>query len=503
VSPRIPTHGDLVTAVRAYAPSELLPALARLSYAQLAGRDDPALPRPWIGAMLARECIAYSNEYRGGRVTATAMSRLGRLGLNLADPVVTDTSAGAIDSMTVRYVYQQGPFTTFQPFGELARLIAVCDHTDAQYAELGLEVIREQTWVELLGMPLKVFARAAFAIMALARRSDGQFDPAMLANPDLARLGVTTEQALHVFHQLLARELADLRPLCAADRASDPAMRRLDFNPLVATPFVGLGGGRYLAPSAHLVEQRLGLAAIYYLGITKYRTKFARDLGKLVEAYVGRQLAQLDHDALVAERPYGKPGKGGMTCDRVLSLGGATIIVEAKAARIRREGQLGFTAYIDAVKRDVGDSLAKQVPVTVDLIRSGDAVFADIDLPTDIHAIVVTAEPFPMVNSEFYRGQLTEPGCPYTVLSLGELEWFVATVLAGVDGSNLIRALTSATARAESVMAEAAARKGVDPGSLRSRVAAGHGGDEVVGAAVGASGGAGDVGFPVCVVESD
>ncbi|MGW3607078.1 hypothetical protein ACWD5O_30565, partial [Micromonospora sp. NPDC005161] len=32
------------------------------------------------------------------------------------------------------------------------------------------------------------------------------------------------------------------------------------------------------------------------------------------------------------------------------------------------------------------------------------------------------------------------------------------------------------------------------PGSLRSRITAGHGGDEVVGAAVGASGGAGDVG---------
>ena len=40
-------------------------------------------------------------------------------------------------------------------------------------------------------------------------------------------------------------------------------------------------------------------------------------------------------------------------------------------------------------------------------------------------------------------------------------------------------------------------------GSLRSRIGAGHGGDEVVGAAVGASGGAGDVGLAVRAVVPD
>src|SRR3954447_7204918 len=42
-----------------------------------------------------------------------------------------------------------------------------------------------------------------------------------------------------------------------------------------------------------------------------------------------------------------------------------------------------------------------------------------------------------------------------------------------------------------------------EPGSLRCRVTPGHGVDEVVGAAVGASGGAGDVGFAVAAVEAD
>src|SRR3954451_9231893 len=41
------------------------------------------------------------------------------------------------------------------------------------------------------------------------------------------------------------------------------------------------------------------------------------------------------------------------------------------------------------------------------------------------------------------------------------------------------------------------------PGSLRSGVAAGHGGDEVVGTAVGAAGGAGDVGVSTGPVVAD
>src|SRR5947207_11670192 len=44
---------------------------------------------------------------------------------------------------------------------------------------------------------------------------------------------------------------------------------------------------------------------------------------------------------------------------------------------------------------------------------------------------------------------------------------------------------------------------GMRSGLLRSRVTPGHGVDEVVGSAVGASGGSGDVGFAVGAVVSD
>ncbi|MEU7823087.1 hypothetical protein [Catellatospora sp. NPDC049133] len=462
MSTAIPTHADVVAAVSAYAPAELLPALARASNAQLSRGDSPALPRPWSIASLARECIAYSGPSQTGRITGAGLVRLGQLDLNQADPILTDVTPAAADSLAVRYLYQQVPFGAFQPLAELARLVAVCDHADADYAALDLEVIREQTWVDLLGMPLRTFVRAAFVVFSLARQANGVFDPAQLADPDLTRFGVTAEQALHVFHNMLAAELPALQQRCAADRASDPAMRRLDFNPLASTPFVGLGGGRYVAPSMHLVEKRISLTAIYHLGVAKYRTKFARDLGKLTEAYVGRQLDQLSHDALVPEQPYGSRKNRGKTCDWVLSMGGIATIVECKSARVPLYGQRDFDSHLAAVGRDVGASLAGQVPVTAELIRSGDAVFSGFDLPTDVCAIVVTADPFLMVNSEFYRSQLPDPGCPHAVLSLGEVEWFVATVLAGADAGSLIRELTNTQVRVESVLAAASRRSGVD-----------------------------------------
>lgn len=92
---------------------------------------------------------------------------------------------------------------------------------------------------------------------------------------------------------------------------------------------------------------------------------------------------------------------------------------------------------------DVGHALEHQIPVTAELIRAGDPAYAGYGLPTNVYAVVVIAEPHLMIDSDRYRDALPDPGCPYVVLSLQELEWFVATVLAGVDAGDLVRELTT------------------------------------------------------------
>jgi hypothetical protein len=419
---------------------------------------------PWTIAEIARECIAYSNEYRGnGKVDDHQLERLARLAVNLTDPFATEAGQpDAADSMIVRYAYQQRTFTSFSPLDELARLVTVCGGVDGTYDDLDLEIVTTEIWTQILGMPLETFARAGFAILALARTGDGQFDPAWTADPNLGQYGVTAEQLLHVFHHFMAAEIADLKVCSAADRHEDPALRRLDFNPLVVAPFVGLGGGRYVAPSMHLAEQRLSLNAIYYLGLDYFKHskadqgRFTSDIGKLIEAYVGRQLGQLSYDALVPEQVYGPRKQQGKTCDWVLAVSGTSTVFEVKAARIARPGRLNYPAHLRDMHADVGKALEMQIPVTVRLIQDGDPAFEGFDLPTDVLSAVVTAEPHLMINSPHYRSKLPDPGCPYVVLSLSDLERFVAAVLAGVEARGLMRSLTSSSDQPESVIATAA-----------------------------------------------
>ncbi|MBN1173745.1 MAG: hypothetical protein JXA67_16355 [Micromonosporaceae bacterium] len=404
----------------------------------------------------------YRCSFRDGPIRDRYLARLRWLGDNLRDPFADQVGqADALDDVTVRYSYQQVPFTSFQQFGELAGLVAVCGGDDAYYSGLKLKVISEQTWIDLLGMPLVKFAQAGFLILSWARAHDGSFDVAVAADPGVEQYDLTPELMLTVFHRFMAAELAELRQRAAADRNPVPTLRHLDRNPLQATPFVGIGAGRYVAPSMHLAVQRLSLAAIYHIGLGKYKTAFAEDLGILIEAYVGRQLGQLTHDALVPEQKYGTKSNGGMTCDWVLSMSRISTVFEVKSARIALPGRRSYAAHINDMLKDVGHALDQQIRRTADLIRADDPVFQSYKLPTDVYGVVVVAEPHLMIGSEHYRGVLPDPGCPYVVLTLRELERFVAAVLAGAGAGDLVRALTASHNRPESVIVEAARAVGV------------------------------------------
>jgi hypothetical protein len=459
----MPGYNDLLAAARRFAPSALLPTLAQVSTEQVSRRTSSEWPDPWNIALIARECIAYSNEHRrGGPVTDRDLKRLRELTRELDDPYADSKfDADAWESLKVRYSYLQIPFQTHQPLSELSRLLSVCGGDDAYYSRLGLEVVTANLWSNLIGMPLATFAKAGFVIVSLARTNHGRFDAAELIDAQLKRYGVSATQVMHVFNTYFGAELGDLRIRAAADRNTVPSLRRLDTNPLLERPFVRLDDGQYIAPSMHLAESRLSLSAIYYIGIQAFGEAFARDMGKLIEAYVGRQLSQLDRVALLPEQPYGTRGHNGMTCDWILSIDGTTIIFEVKSARIAQQGRVGATEHFSDMRRDVGKALGKQIPITVGLIKDRTSVFAGFDLPTDIYGVVITAEPHLRINRQYYRDRLPDPGCPYVVLSLADLEWFVASLRAGLDPTLLIRELTSSTYDLQEVISEVATSAGI------------------------------------------
>lgn len=135
-------------------------------------------------------------------------------------------------------------------------------------------------WSPLPGLTLEKFVKAAFLVMSQAHISSGRFDVAVLADPELEEYGVTAAEVLQVFHHYFAAELLPLRDQARTGRHEDDRLRRLDFNPLAATPFVGLGAGVYVAPSMQLAARRISLTSLlYFAGRNAWDKAFANDLG--------------------------------------------------------------------------------------------------------------------------------------------------------------------------------------------------------------------------------
>jgi hypothetical protein len=419
-----------------------------------------------VDLAIARENLAYGNEYRGGpRVTDSDLRRMREVGLNLTDPFVDEVGKPhAMDSIIVRYAFQQAPYRC-DPFAEIARILAVLDR---DYSSMTLEKVSND-WESLLGLPLEKFVKAAFLILTCALFAGGRFDPAELADPKFESYGVTSAEVLGVFHRYFAAALPDLRERARADRHLDERLRRLDFNPLAETPYVDMGDGRYLAPSMHLATQRISLASLYFIGTTKWEYAFSRDLGKIIEAYVGDQLRLLDPPAVVTGECSYKIKKDKLPmADFVLRLDGVTVVFEVKSARVAHKARLAFDDYRDDFKRDVSDALGRQIKTTVDLIRTRKiSGFVDLRLPMDICGVVVTAEPHYMINSAAYRQRLPDPGCPFAVVSLGELERLIAAAQAG-DAAELFRAVTKRGNDVMNVIAQHTQKLGVEvePNSL-------------------------------------
>jgi hypothetical protein len=465
MDPRPTDFRQFRTETRRYAPAVLLPVLARLSHAQLWEQQKPLhWVYPWVGAAAARECIGYSNEYRGpAEVEVRHLRRLGDIAGNLRDPFLTEHGTpDALASFIVRMINQQGPFNEFNPYAEMTRMLLVCGGDDAEYERLGLQVIREQTWSKLLGMPLIDYARAAFVIAAFTRSNQGMFYPKQLEASALAPLGIDAEQVKTVFYSL-ADTLARHRDNAKRRRSDNPDLLHLDFNPLMAKPFVEINTDVYVAPCAHFLLNRMSVQAMYHLGVRKHGDAFASDIGKLAERYVGRQLAQLPHDLLLPELPYELEGNEAMT----IATGSCRLAASAPSLRSRPPPSpmrlfLGYQALEEALEPKVGYALHTQIPRTADRIRDGRKPFEDHRLPADVVGIMATVEQFFTMHSDFFRDMLPDPGVPYTVLSLRELEWFIVAILSGLDVADLIQRITTPSTGAEAAISAAARDAGIE-----------------------------------------
>ncbi len=434
-------------AVRQFRREGLLRQLGAVTAAQwhhMLGRADNQLgtPFPWTTSLIAREALllpsASSATNRLTTPSVVDVEALAALAADLAPPPLDGAEAEQIvHDLAVRAVYQQWPYSADNIFGGQARIRPMFDRS---FPPDRFDVLTADSLNDVLGGPLDVFIDSGVFFATAAAVNAGQFDEGWLAGPQFAevRARVGLDELLSVFRTAWAGDLHDLRREAQKRGSRIETMRQYDWNPLQARPFVRMSAGDYLAPQSAWTQLHVSPTAIYHLGIARHGDAWARDLGKAQEDYILRQLEQLEPAATVVpeiewESPYGSV----RSVDAIVMFADCTVLVESKSLRARVDSTTNFAAYTERLSRDLIRVCGNQLPRTLAAIRTGDAAFAAV--PHDgrpILALVVTPEPLYLANIPAHRRQLPDPGIPYAMVSLTELENLVAAALA--DGTGAI-----------------------------------------------------------------
>lgn len=205
-------------------------------------------------------------------------------------------------------------------------------------------------------------------------------------------------------------------------------MRRYTPNPLRSRPLVRGFGCDYLIPVTPAVLGKVSPMGLYYTGMEHFGSgseafeRFAEDLGELFEHYVGRHLRLLPDAEVYHEIAYGKGG-GQNSVDWIVVLPGLVLLLDAKAARPTTRLRLGpQQTFGDELNQKLGKAIEKQIPNTAKLIRDRHPKFAHIPHDRPMFGIVMTMEPYHLVNTPELRQVLPATDVPTVVASVSELE---------------------------------------------------------------------------------
>lgn len=427
--------------VRRHPPSELLTLIA-----QTAIRDaDPEVylqerfrvVTPWALGLAAKESIVWGNENRPSGVTDKDITEICAAFASLSDPI--GRRDGSVESTPssffVRVGNEQFGFQ-MSPSEEIGRVQAMFG---MGLESVKTEVITESTLRTLLGCSIQDFIGVGLLLMVSAKQNAGYFDLAWIDAPNFEeiRKEIPAETIRSVFEQHFATDFVDFRAMATPKPgATSLSLRRYEFNPLAARPFVRMPDGRYLAPQPGYVTQRLSPSAIYYLGADRLGDPFTRDVGELFQAYIGRQLAQLPDAIIYPEVVYDRDQR---SVDWFAVWDDVVVLIEVKSARLRQGARMGLDDLSSNLEGSVGRAY-RQIERTARLIEEGHPAFAHIPTDRPIISLFVAMEPMWVVNSPFVQKLITtsKPSVPVMTVASRELEHLVAVGLDEPAGALLL-----------------------------------------------------------------
>lgn len=422
-------YEDFKNAVRKFRPSDLVPQIANMS----ASLKEPPYSDdvlnffpPWGLAAAARESLLFGNEFRSSNVNRHELQGLMEKFQETVDLPPQDDTDFYLKFMT-QFMYEQYPFQESM-FEEVSRSHAWMVQG---LHEVQTEVISEATLASMLdGVPIKDAIGATFLLQVGAWQNSGTYNPNWLNMKHFTEvLEIYPRKNIEKMAARITTTPQQFRENFIATAPETQRATRFNYNPLIATPFVDMGDGKPVAPATRLILSTVTPSGLYYPGVRKHGSAFARDLGRLFEHYIGRQLNLLKGARVTPEISYGR-GNGSKSVDWFVVLPHLVILVEVKSARLGPGEKVGSPKLIETLNKTISRA-RNQLAETIKRISEQHAEFEDIPTDRRMLGLIVTAEPFYTANNYlFQRNQATIPGgnipdVPITVLSANELEKLV------------------------------------------------------------------------------
>ena len=240
-------------------------------------------------------------------------------------------------------------------------------------------------------------------------------------------------ELLDILHCHFIRTARYLRKV--AKKYQNPQRKKWSLNPLNKYPIIDLEDGYLVVPVPSYLLNKVSPSGIYYLSYDKYGENFTSRFGHEFQNYVGQQLELLSSISGVRVLPeirYGRKGNVRDTVDFFLLTEDVTILMEVKIYRpiqkIQEGAEEGYSHLQSRIQRAYN-----QIQRTYEDLQSGD--IKGIELPKRSHTIglIVTLDPFHLINDTMFDETFTRPAIPTAVVSIDDLEVAIARLLKADD----------------------------------------------------------------------
>ncbi len=392
---------------------------------------------------LAGICLTHCNNHRDATVNDEVVSDLVNGFYNIWDPALDGPlDIAALQRVVSRTAYLQMPYQQ-SPWEPLMRSLCIFGD-DPRF---GAPVFDRRQWYDILGVTLPQFLRIGLGIYAAAMHSAGCITRHALLAENLRPVfePVPSQHGLQAVDAWLARPVDDLVQL--GRDTTDSSDDLWSFNPLYEWPIVIMPDAMYVTPSPLGILQRLAPQGLYFLIRSALHSdphphefrNFTAALGIRFEAYIGEQLALLEHATIYPEITYDDSQK---SVDYIIETPEVLVLVEAKSVAPDVNTRSGVFLEHGDVQRNLTRA-CNQIDRTARLIQEGHSKFPSLD-NRPMRGLVVTREQYYNLPLPSITDVVKPAAIPTAIVSSQQLETALPVLSEDEDcGSLFLDALTS------------------------------------------------------------